>query len=130
MRFPTCEVFGEEEARLFETVRGMLEGLPHTNEYVFPSPKTEGRLDRREVVALIWRRARQESKISASTTCVTQQPRGWLTVERMLSRLQRSSVGQTFEWLFATLTRLMRRSGEQSKTWLSPISKVDQVTNR
>src|SRR5258708_21638806 len=26
------------------TVRAMLEGLPHTNEHVFPSPRTEGRL--------------------------------------------------------------------------------------
>jgi integrase len=45
-----------------QTVRAMLEGLPHTSEYVFPSPKTKGRLiavKRR----LIWRRAMQESKI-------------------------------------------------------------------
>jgi len=27
-----------------QTVRRMLEGLPRTSEYVFPSPKTEGRL--------------------------------------------------------------------------------------
>ncbi len=27
-----------------QTVRAMLEGLPHTSEYVFPSPKTKGRL--------------------------------------------------------------------------------------
>src|SRR5205807_243298 len=27
-----------------QTVRAMLEGLAHTSEYVFPSPKTEGRL--------------------------------------------------------------------------------------
>src|SRR2546430_15712984 len=27
-----------------QTVRAMLEGLPHTNEHVFPSPRTKGRL--------------------------------------------------------------------------------------
>ncbi len=27
-----------------QTLRAMLEGLPHTSEYVFPSPKTKGRL--------------------------------------------------------------------------------------
>ena len=27
-----------------QTVRRILEGLPRTNEYVFPSPKTKGRL--------------------------------------------------------------------------------------
>jgi len=109
-----------------QTIRAMLEGLAHTSEYVFPSPKTKGRLIDGSV-DLIWRRARQESKISASMTCVIQQPLGWLTAERTLSHLPRSSAGLTFEWLCATRTLPMRRSAEQLKIWSNS---MDQVTNR
>src|SRR5258708_38541766 len=59
-----------------QTVRAMLEGLPHTNEHVFPSPRTKGRLVDVSV-DLTSRRARQESKISAFMTCVIRQPLAW-----------------------------------------------------
>jgi len=92
-----------------QTVRAMLEGLPHTSEYVFQVRRQRDALSMLSFV-LIRRRATQESTISVSMTCVIQQPLGWLTAERTLSHLPRSSAGLTFEWLCATRTLPMRRS--------------------
>ncbi|CAN5768213.1 hypothetical protein BH20ACI3_BH20ACI3_22300 [soil metagenome] len=99
-----------------QTVRKMLEGLLHTSEYVFPSRRRKGVLSMLSSV-LIRRRMMQESETFVFTTCVIQPLAAWRTAEPMRSRWLKSSDGQMFEWLSATLTRPTRRSEEQLKTW-------------
>jgi hypothetical protein len=109
-----------------QTIRTMLERLPRTSEYVFPSTKTEGRL---VDVKFRFDKAKKEAGLRdfVSTTCVTLPPPGWPTAELMRSRWPKSSDGQMFEWLCVTLTLPTRRSAERLKIWSN---RLDQVTNR
>src|ERR1051326_1118377 len=109
-----------------QTVRMMLERLPRTSEYVFPSPKTEGRL---VDVKFRFDKAKREAgiRISAFTICVTRRPLAWRTVAPMHSRWLKSSDGQMFGWLCATRTQRTKQSAERLK--ISP-NRLDQGTNR
>src|ERR1043165_3128605 len=93
------------------------------SEYVFPSPKTEGRL---VDVKFRFDKAKREA-ISAFTICVTRQPLAWRTVAPMHSRWLKSSDGRMFGWLCATRTQRTKQSAERLK--ISP-NRLDQVTNR
>lgn len=98
-----------------QTMCELLERLPRASAYVFPSPKTGGRI---VDVKTTFDAAKREAKMitSASTTFVTRPQRAWPTPGPTPSHWRQSSVGRTFAWPCATRTRPMRRGGARSKT--------------
>ena len=112
-----------------QTVRRMLEGLPRTSEYVFPSPKTKGRLID---VKSRFDKAKKEAGIRdfRFTTCVTPPPLAWPTAALMHSRWPK-----IFGWSDVRMALRYTHATDESKrraveNLVKPIGPSDEsVTN-